>query len=128
MGDFDTRQLPDAYDVLAPDGSEIRLLGVIKGGSTVHCMLPPGGVSMAVRHRTVEEAWYVVSGEGELWRQQGNRAEVTPLHAGVAVTIPLGTHFQFRCTGKTNLEIVIATAPAWPGDDEAVRVDDHWAG
>ena len=53
-------------DVLAPDGSEIRLLPQTTGGSMVHCTLPPGAVSLAVTHRTVDELWYVLSGEGEL--------------------------------------------------------------
>lgn len=116
----------DGYDVLAPDGSEIRFLPQLKGGSMVHCTLPPGGVSLAVTHRTVEELWYVLGGSGELWRRQDGIEEVTPLVPGTAHTIPLGAHFQFRNPGTEPLTFVIVTMPPWPGMDEAVRVPDHW--
>ena len=117
----------ERHDVLAPDGSEIRLLPQLAGGGMVHCTLPPGAVSLAVTHRTVEELWYVLAGEGLLWRQQGERQEVMPLRPGTAHTIPLGTHFQFRNPGAEPLVLLIVTMPPWPGMDEAVRVADHWS-
>lgn len=123
---FESRSPSGTADVVAPDGSEIRLLPVLDRGSMVHCRLQPGQTSLAVRHRTVEEFWYVLRGRGELWRRQGQREEVTPLLPGTAHTVPLGTHFQFRNTGKEPLDIVIVTMPPWPGEDEAVRVEDHW--
>jgi mannose-6-phosphate isomerase-like protein (cupin superfamily) len=116
----------DVHDVLAPDGSEIRLLMQLRGGSMVHCTLPPGAVSLAVTHCTVEELWYVLDGEGELWRRQGGREEIVALRPGTAHSIPLGTHFQFRNPGRESLAFVIVTMPPWPGMDEAVRVADHW--
>lgn len=115
-----------AHDTLAPDGSEIRFLPQVKGGSMVHCTLPPGAVSLAVAHRTVDELWYVLSGQGELWRAQDAREEVTALVPGTGHSIPLGTRFQFRSTGAEPLRFVIVTMPPWPGADEAVRVEDHW--
>jgi mannose-6-phosphate isomerase-like protein (cupin superfamily) len=124
---FESRAPAATYDVLAPDGSEIRLLPQLEGGSMVHCTLPPGACSLAVTHRTVEELWYVLSGAGELWRRQGEREEVTALLPGTAHAIPLGTHFQFRNPGPVPLAFVIVTMPPWPGMDEAVRVEDHWA-
>jgi len=123
---FETRQVPDRYDCLAPDGSEIRLLPALSGGSMVHCTIPAGGVSRAVRHRTVEEIWFVLDGRGQVWRMLGDREAVTDVEPGVALTIPLGTHFQFRAAAQVPLRILIATMPPWPGDDEAVRVADHW--
>ena len=114
------------YDYLAPDQSEIRLLPEMHGGGMAHCTLPPGGVSHAVRHQTVEEIWYFVSGAGQVWRRQGEHQETTDVSPGVAITLPVGTHFQFRNTGEAPLEFVIATMPPWPGKDEAVRVEDHW--
>ena len=120
------RTLPEAYDVIAPDGSEIRLLVSTDRASMVHCTLPPGGVSLAVTHRTVEEFWYCVSGAGELWRKMGEREETLSLAPGVSADIPLGAHFQFRAVGNTPLTLVLTTIPAWPGEGEAVRVPDHW--
>jgi mannose-6-phosphate isomerase-like protein (cupin superfamily) len=113
--------------LLAPDGSEIRLLGGVDGASLVHCRLPPGQVTQAVRHRTVEEVWYCIGGVGEVWRQAGAHSEIVELKASVSVTIPLGVEFQFRSTGAVALELVIATAPPWPGADEAIAVDGIWA-
>ncbi len=123
-----TSHLPAEPDTLAPDGSEIRFLPGTEGGaaSLVHCTLPPGRTSLAVRHRTVEEVWFVTAGAGELWRRLAEDETVTPLCAGTSVTIPLGTHFQFRCTSEDALTFVIVTLPPWPGMGEAVRVADHW--
>jgi mannose-6-phosphate isomerase-like protein (cupin superfamily) len=114
------------YDVLAPDGSEIRLLVQVGGGSLVHCTLRPGVVTQAVQHRTVEEVWFCVAGSGQVWRSAEDTDEVTDLQPGVAVTIPLGTRFQFRATGAQPLEIVITTLPPWPGADEAICVEGRW--
>ena len=52
---FATARPAARHDVLAPDGSQIRFLPQVKGGSMVHCTLPPGAVSLAVTHRTVDE-------------------------------------------------------------------------
>ena len=123
-----TMNLPARPDVIAPDGSEIRLLPgpECAAASLVHCRLPAGATAKAISHRTVEEVWLVIAGRGELWRAHGTVAEVTALAPGVAVTIPLGTRFQFRALGSAPLEIVIATFPPWPGAAEAVREVAHW--
>jgi mannose-6-phosphate isomerase-like protein (cupin superfamily) len=121
-----TKRLADRHDCLAPDGSEIRLLAAGERGSFVHCALPPGGVSRAVRHRSVEEIWYFLSGTGEVWRKVGETEETVEVSAGLCLTIPCGAHFQFRNTGAGRLEFVLVTMPPWPGDPEAVRVEDHW--
>ena len=124
--DFQTARAGRDYDVLAPDGSEIRLLGAVRGGSVVHCTLPPGRTSLAVRHRSVEEVWYILGGRGQVWRRRGARQAVVDVEAGVALTIPLGVHFQFRTVGPEPLRFVIVTIPPWPSAEEAVRVKDHW--
>lgn len=123
---FETRVLPEAYDVLAPDGSEIRVLPIVKGGSMVHCTLPPGVVTLAIKHRTVEELWYVIGGRGQIWRKDAEKEETVDLVPGVSANIPLGTDFQFRSAPDQPLELILATMPPWPGPDEAVRVPDHW--
>jgi len=123
---FQTRSISVEPDTLAPDGSEIRLLSTLPGMSLVHCSLPPGEVSTAVRHRTVGELWYFLSGEGEVWRSNGQHETVTSVRGGVSLSIPLGTTFQFRSTGPEPLCLVIATAPAWPGPDEAIPCAGKW--
>ena len=123
---MDTRSLPEGVDALAPDGSEIRLLASTARGSMVHCTLPPGRVTLAVRHRTVEEIWFCLEGEGEVWRREGAEEAVVPFRPGLSLSIPAGTHFQFRNPGRAPLRFVIVTMPPWPGEQEAERVTDHW--
>jgi mannose-6-phosphate isomerase-like protein (cupin superfamily) len=123
---WQTARVKADRDVLAPDGSEIRLLLQLRGGSLVHCSLPPGGVTRAVRHRNVEEVWFCTAGRGQVWRRSAEAEETVDVEPGVALSIPLGTSFQFRASGPEPLEIVITTMPPWPGPDEAVAVDGPW--
>jgi mannose-6-phosphate isomerase-like protein (cupin superfamily) len=120
------RALPDAYDVLAPDGSEVRILAGSERGSMAHFTLPPGQVSLAVAHRSVEEIWYVIAGQGRMWRKTGDVETVTDLTPGLSLTIAVGTQFQFRNDGAEALKAVAVTMPPWPGMDEAVFVTGKW--
>jgi mannose-6-phosphate isomerase-like protein (cupin superfamily) len=61
-----------------------------------------------------------------MWRASADREAFVALEPGVALTIPLGTRFQFRAVGDEPLRIVGVTMPPWPGDDEAVPVDGPW--
>lgn len=124
MRRFESNQVAQDYDALAPDGSEIRLLHSLAGVSVVHCRLPAGAVTIPVRHRTVEEVWFFLAGAGQVWRKQGEREQVLDVAPDHSLTIPLGTDFQFRNTGDVPLEFIIATTPPWPGEDEAVLVED----
>jgi mannose-6-phosphate isomerase-like protein (cupin superfamily) len=126
MTDFAAMTLPSAFDVIAPDGSEVSVLLSLGGGSMAHFRLPPGRTSLAVRHRTVEEIWYVVAGMGEMWRSYEARDEITTLAPGTCLTIPVGTTFQFRSLGEDPLEVVGVTMPPWPGHGEAEIVDGTW--
>lgn len=124
--DFATMALPALPTVTAPDGSDVRVLLSLKGGSMAHFELAAGQVSQAVVHRTVEEIWYVVAGRGEMWRGQGEREEVVALEPGVCLTIPVGTHFQFRASPSQAISAVGVTMPPWPGPEEAVQVSGRW--
>ena len=77
---FSTKQLSENVDQIAPDGSEIRLLHALSGGGLCHCTLPAGNVSSAVTHKTVEEIWYFLEGQGELWRKDDLNEEVIRQH------------------------------------------------
>lgn len=125
MSAFVTRRLPATRDVVAPDGSDVRILAKVPAGGMAHFTLPPAQTSHAVAHRTVEEIWFVVSGRGELWRKLGAQEEVAALEPGVALTIPLGTHFQFRAQGGEPLTVIGVTMPPWPceADVGATRFD-----
>jgi mannose-6-phosphate isomerase-like protein (cupin superfamily) len=126
-GDFETASLPADADAIAPDGSEVRLLPRLAGGSMAHFTLAAGTTSRAVEHRTVEEIWYCVLGRGEMWRSTDGHEEIVTLEPGVAITIPLGTRFQFRAFADAPFRAVGVTMPPWPGDDEAVAVAGPWA-
>jgi len=126
MSDFQTTRLTPQRFAIAPDGSDVRLLLGLDGGGLAHFELAPGETSIAVTHRTVEEIWYFTHGRGEMWRKQGEREEVVAVDPGVSISIPLGTHFQFRSFGYEALAAVAVTMPPWPGDGEAVTVAGTW--
>jgi mannose-6-phosphate isomerase-like protein (cupin superfamily) len=121
--DWLTGDMRHAMDDMAPDTSEIRLLGGTEKGSLAHCTLRPGLCSLPVRHRSIHEIWYVVGGHGELWRAAPDGTQrIDLLWPSVGVDIPTGCAFQFRATGSVALELVLLTMPRWPGPDEAVPV------
>jgi mannose-6-phosphate isomerase-like protein (cupin superfamily) len=113
-------------DAVASDGSEVRVLLQVRGGGLAHFELAAGQTSVAVRHRSVEEIWYFLRGTGEMWRKASDDEEVVAVSAGVCITIPLGTAFQFRVTGDEPLAAIGATIPPWPGTGEAVIVSGPW--
>ena len=123
---FEIKKLPAKCNYLAPDGSEIRLLPALKYGGFCHCTLPGGKISDAVKHKTVTEIWYVLSGEGKMWQKKGEAEKNIILTKGACLTIPTGNHFQFRNTGRQPLCILIATMPPWPGKNEAIHVEGKW--
>jgi mannose-6-phosphate isomerase-like protein (cupin superfamily) len=121
-----THRLPEAFDAVAPDGSEVRILSATGRGSMAHFRLPPGAVSQAVAHRTVEEIWYIVAGRGRMWRKLGEQELVVDLSPGMSIAIPVGAHFQFRADGGEPLDAVGVTMPPWPGEEEAYAVEGPW--
>ena len=123
---LDLKRLPSAPDAVAPDGSDVRILLGLAAGGLAHFELAPGETSVAVSHRTVEEIWYFLRGEGEMWRKLGDDERVDRVEPGVCLTIPLGTHFQFRSNGSEPLAAIGVTMPPWPGDSEAYVVEGKW--
>ncbi|MGB8313435.1 MAG: cupin domain-containing protein [Aestuariivirga sp.] len=127
ISNFVTRHLAEQPDAIAPDGSEVHLLAATKLGSMAQFSLPPGEISIAVCHHTVEELWYFTGGRGRFWRKSKNAEETIDVHPGVSISIPVGTHFQFRCDGTEPLQAVGVTMPPWPGTDEAFAVPGLWS-
>ena len=126
MGRFETKRLSTSVDAMAPDGSEVRVLCRAARGSMAHFLLPGGQVSLAVAHRSIEEVWYFLAGRGRFWRKQGADEEIVEVAEGVSISIPPGTHFQFRNDGDEALAAVGVSMPPWPGADEAYPVDGIW--
>ena len=123
---FDAKRLRSKPDAIAPDGSEVRLLCSATRGSVAHFALPPNAVSRAVAHTSVEEVWFFVSGRGQLGRRSDAREEIVEVEHGVSITIPVGTHFQFRSDPHEPLVAVGMTMPPWPGDGEAYAIEGRW--
>ena len=123
---FVTMPLPTDVTVTAPDGSGIRELLRLERGSLAHGILAPGCVSVAIRHRTVEEIWYVLGGSAEIWRALGDHETVETIRAGDSLTIPLGVLIQFRTIGPEPFTFIMCTMPPWTGPEEAIRVKGIW--
>lgn len=49
-----------------------------------------------------------------------------PVERGVCLTIPVGTHFQFRSFGYEAFGAIAVTMPPWPGKAEAIEVQGKW--
>jgi mannose-6-phosphate isomerase-like protein (cupin superfamily) len=121
-----TRPLPEPPDARSPAGAEIRYLMEGTTGNMIHSTVPPGQVNRATVHATVSEFWHVLSGQGEIWRRDESGEEVTVLTPGVSIDIPVGTAFQYRCTGAEALRFLCITMPPWPGNAEATHIEGPW--
>jgi mannose-6-phosphate isomerase-like protein (cupin superfamily) len=115
-------------DAIAPDGSEIYfLVGDARRASLVEVRLQSGSTSKPVRHRTVEEIWYVLAGEGRVWRRSSDPSpegeSTVDVRPGSVLTIPTGWAFQFQASTEADLRFLCYTSPPWPGDQEAEPVE-----
>lgn len=118
-------------DAIAPDGSEIYFRVVdAQHASLVEVVLASGLVSRPVRHRSVEEIWYFLTGSGEVWLRSpdGSVDAINAVEPGATITIPTGWAFQFRALGEQPLRFLCYTSPPWPGDREAVPIADGGLG
>ena len=92
----------------------------------IHSTVAPGVVNRATVHATVSEFWHVLSGEGQIWRRDDTGEETTSLARGVSIDIPVGTAFQYRCTGVHPLQFLCVSMPRWPGEQEATVIEGPW--
>ena len=116
----------DAPDTLAPDGAEIRvLLDKPQGAerlSVAEALVKPGERTACVSHKTIEEFWYILKGQGRFHRlmPDGNGEETADVTPGDALLIPTGYRFYVENTGDEDLVFLCADTPPWPGPDEAI--------
>ena len=113
-------------DAKSPAGADIRFIMDGTTGNMIHATVPPGQINKATVHATVSEFWYVLEGEGEIWRRDRNEERITALFEGVSIDIPVGTAFQYRNVGERPLQFICITMPPWPGDDEAKHLEGAW--
>ena len=123
---FTALHVDDAPEVVAPDGSAVRVLVRAAGGSMARFSLPPSAVSRAVAHRTVDEVWYFLAGTGRMWLRSGGQEAIIDVAAGLSIAIQAGTSFQFRCDSAEPLQAIGVTMPPWPGEDEALPQEGPW--
>ena len=120
-------ELPEQADAKSPAGADIRFIMDGKTGNMIHSTVPPGQINRATVHETVAEFWYVLEGEGEIWRRDAGQERITSLVPGVSIDIPVGTAFQYRNVGAQPLKFICVTMPPWPGDHEASHLTGAWA-
>lgn len=124
---METTRLPAERTAVAPDGSDVRVLLGVAAGGMAHFELAPNEASVAVVHATVEEIWFFLAGRGEMWRRLGDQEQLDEVGATDCITLPVGTHFQFRSFGSEPLSAIGVTMPPWPGRGEATIVEGRWA-
>ncbi|PCI04027.1 MAG: cupin [Hyphomicrobiales bacterium] len=118
--------LPETADAKSPAGADIRFIMDGTTGNMIHASVPPHQINRATIHSTVSEFWYVLEGQGEIWRSDGASEKVTQLLAGTSIDIPVGTAFQYRNVGESDLKFICISMPPWPGDDEASPAEGKW--
>jgi mannose-6-phosphate isomerase-like protein (cupin superfamily) len=119
-------RLPESPDAKSPAGADIRFIMDGTTGNMIHSTVPPGQINRATVHATVSEFWFVLEGEGEIWRKDSTEERVTSLRSGVSIDIPVGTAFQYRNVGDVPLTFICITMPPWPGDSEATHLPGAW--
>ncbi|RYH05787.1 cupin domain-containing protein [Tropicimonas sp. IMCC6043] len=118
--------LPARADARSPAGADIRFIMDGPTGNMIHSTVPPGQINRATIHATVSEFWYVLEGEGEIWRRDSIEERITVLSPSVSIDIPVGTAFQYRNTGSVPLRFICVSMPPWPGDFEASHIEGAW--
>ena len=118
--------LPLAADAKSPAGADIRFIMDGPTGNMIHSTVPPGQINRATVHSSVSEFWFILEGNGEIWRKAGSEEKVTALEPGVSIDIPVGTAFQYRNVGREPLKFICISMPPWPGDAEATAVEGAW--
>jgi mannose-6-phosphate isomerase-like protein (cupin superfamily)/GNAT superfamily N-acetyltransferase len=116
----------DAQTETAPDGMRVSVLTRGERGSLARFELAADRVGHAVRHQTVDELWFVVDGEAELWTHTPDGTEqMRALGTDDSLLLEAGTCFQVRA-GARGVSVLATTMPPWPGEDEALLVHGAW--
>ena len=116
-------RLEQRESFVTADGSSIRELAGIPSGnssqqSVAEATVPPGGETVEHYHRTTEEIYLFVNGEGRM-RLGDEQADV---RAGDTVVIPPGTKHKLWNAGSEPLVLLCCCAPPYR-DEDTVLLD-----
>lgn len=115
------------HDYLAPDGSQTRLLAKNSSGSMAEFTLPPKTTSQAIHQREVQELWFFIHGEGQVWVKYHNVSKIYNVHKNSSISLPKDITFQFRNTSNSEpLVFIDVTMPPWPGSQVTAKVKGIW--
>ena len=114
---FVTKVLPGEPDSVSPGGgAEIRHIITSPPGDLTHAVCPAGYVAPTHHLPELDELYYVLAGEGEIWRETDARAGVTALRPGRWVQLPAGMRFQYRANCGSSLVFLVVVLPSWRPD------------
>jgi mannose-6-phosphate isomerase len=82
----------------------------------------PGHRLSLQSHAQRSEHWFVVAGEGLVWRDD----ERISVRSGNAVDIPAGTRHRIECTGLDPLVFIEVQHGTYFGEDDIIRYDDDY--
>jgi mannose-6-phosphate isomerase-like protein (cupin superfamily) len=112
--DLSTHALSADPDAVSPDGSaDIRYLLKSPQGDVTHAVCRTGQVAPTHHLPELDEAYYVLAGEGEIWRATPSREAVTSLRPGRWVQMPAGMKFQYRANKGSSLVLLVMVLPSW---------------
>lgn len=119
--------LAAAPDAESPDGgAEIRYILSSPEGELTHAVCPAGSTSGTHLLPTLDEAYFVLGGAGEIWRASDDREAVTRLRPGRWVAMPAGMRFQYRANLGSSLVFLVVVLPQWRADLFQVVEGGRW--
>mgnify|MGYP001432736054 CR=1 FL=1 len=84
--------------------------------------IKPGAVLSLQMHRQRSEHWVVVRGTARITRGE----EVFLLHENESTYIPIGTMHRIENPGELPLQIIEVQSGSYLGEDDIVRLEDHY--
>lgn len=112
MGEFATR--PWGHYLVLDESAATHKVKTIQ--------VTPGQRLSLQSHALRSEHWFVVSGQGVVWRDD----ERIAVQAGSAVDIPVGARHRVEGTGTEPLVFIEVQHGSYFGEDDIVRYDDDY--
>jgi mannose-1-phosphate guanylyltransferase/mannose-6-phosphate isomerase len=85
-------------------------------------LVNPGAAISLQKHHHRAEHWVVVKGVAQVTRGE----ESMTLHEFESVNVPVGVVHRLENLGSEPLEVIEVQAGTYLGEDDIVRLEDHW--